>query len=286
MKKLTKLAGGDIAADILHNAGNSLNSLKLSANLALSYIQDNRSISGMINANQIVKEAGNLELFLKNDPKAVSLMNYYLLLEKELSKDYETVEQNLEDVVKFVSEISNTILSQRDYVGQESIEEKVILGDIIEEAIKMQTDLIIKNNISVRKSYEKSVTGRVQKSKLMYVLLNLIDNAIDSMKSKLLEERLLELLTGEDDQSTFIRVIDSGEGIVQDNLIKIFTRGYTTKPSGYGFGLHNCANYMSEMQAEILVDSKGSGLGATFSLVFPKTSPRLKKVQDIELPKS
>ncbi|MCG8337835.1 MAG: ATP-binding protein [Proteobacteria bacterium] len=273
VQKAHKAGMGDIAADILHNVGNSLNSLKLSADLALSSVQNSQTLKGMIEANRIIKDTDDLKGFLKKDPKAVSLINYYLLLENEMGKDYKKVEQNLEDVVNFVSKISDTILSQRDYIGQESMEDNVDLGTMIEEALKMQTDLIIKNNITVRKLYDTQVYSRVQKSKLMYVLVNLIENAIDAMKSKPLEERLLQFSVETDQENNIIRVKDSGEGIVSDNLTKVFMHGYTTKPKGLGFGLHNCANYMSEMQARIFVESKGTGMGATFSLLFPRGEP-------------
>jgi arylsulfatase A-like enzyme len=61
-----------------------------------------------------------------------------------------------------------------------------------------------------------------------------------------------------------------GKGISDENLIKIFQHGFTTKETGHGFGLHSCGNYMNEMKGKITVASDGIGKGSTFSLLFKK----------------
>jgi signal transduction histidine kinase len=51
---------------------------------------------------------------------------------------------------------------------------------------------------------------------------------------------------------------------------KVFTHGFTTKETGFGFGLHSSANYMEEMGGSISAESKGEGFGTTFYLKFPQ----------------
>jgi signal transduction histidine kinase len=53
---------------------------------------------------------------------------------------------------------------------------------------------------------------------------------------------------------------------------KIFTQGFTTKSEGHGFGLHSSANYMQSMGGNIEVDSDGEGKGATFTLIFLRST--------------
>ncbi|MEM9411731.1 MAG: hypothetical protein AAGA30_11500, partial [Planctomycetota bacterium] len=48
--------------------------------------------------------------------------------------------------------------------------------------------------------------------------------------------------------------------------------GFTTKSDGHGFGLHSCANAAQEMGGQLMVQSDGVGLGATFTLCLPATS--------------
>ena len=64
-----------------------------------------------------------------------------------------------------------------------------------------------------------------------------------------------------------LSVSDTGVGI--EDLTRIFTRGYTTRDGGHGFGLHSCALAATEMGGSLAVRSDGRGRGATFTLELP-----------------
>jgi signal transduction histidine kinase len=64
-------------------------------------------------------------------------------------------------------------------------------------------------------------------------------------------------------------VVDNGVGIPKENLVKIFSHGFTTKPDGHGFGLHSCANIVRELGGTIYAHSDGTGTGAKFAVVLP-----------------
>ena len=66
-----------------------------------------------------------------------------------------------------------------------------------------------------------------------------------------------------------LEISDTGHGIAEENLFKVFSFSFTTKPDGHGSGLHSSANYMTEMGGSIRAKSAGEGKGATFTLAFP-----------------
>ena len=66
-----------------------------------------------------------------------------------------------------------------------------------------------------------------------------------------------------------ITLADNGAGIPVENLKQVFFNGFSTKPGGTGFGLHFCANAMTEMGGTIKVTSDGPGTGACFHLCLP-----------------
>ena len=63
-----------------------------------------------------------------------------------------------------------------------------------------------------------------------------------------------------------ITITDNGIGIRKENLLKIFSQGFTTKPQGHGFGLHASANAAREMGGRLTAQSEGEKQGATFIL--------------------
>jgi len=72
-----------------------------------------------------------------------------------------------------------------------------------------------------------------------------------------------------DDARIEISVIDSGVGIPRENLLQVFSFGFTTKKDGHGFGLHSSALAAADMGGRLTGDSEGPGKGATFTLELP-----------------
>jgi two-component system, NtrC family, sensor kinase len=70
-----------------------------------------------------------------------------------------------------------------------------------------------------------------------------------------------------------VSVIDTGIGILKDNLERIFNHGFTTRTDGHGFGLHSSALAAKTLGGTLQAQSAGPGQGATFTLTLPLRSP-------------
>ena len=66
-----------------------------------------------------------------------------------------------------------------------------------------------------------------------------------------------------------IAVEDNGCGIDPGDLEKMFSLGFTTKPSGRGMGLHYSACAARELKGNLTARSAGVGSGASFLLALP-----------------
>ncbi len=95
-------------------------------------------------------------------------------------------------------------------------------------------------------------------------LLNLIKNAIAAMPSG----GSLELATKATEDGVRIEVADTGEGISEDRLQKIFEPYYTTRENGSGLGLTLVFKIVKEHRGEVQVQSE-PGRGSTFSIILP-----------------
>jgi signal transduction histidine kinase len=56
-------------------------------------------------------------------------------------------------------------------------------------------------------------------------------------------------------------------------MSRLFTHGFTTRPSGHGFGLHSGAIAAQELGGSLRAESAGAGQGATFVLELPRDPP-------------
>jgi C4-dicarboxylate-specific signal transduction histidine kinase len=66
-----------------------------------------------------------------------------------------------------------------------------------------------------------------------------------------------------------LTVTDNGAGISDEAKARIFSYGFTTKPTGHGFGLHASALAAQEMGGTLTLSSDGPGRGANFVLSVP-----------------
>ena len=97
------------------------------------------------------------------------------------------------------------------------------------------------------------------------IFLNLIVNACQAMKSG----GEIRISTEAEDPWTVIAVQDTGAGLSQEQLQKIFVPFYTTKVTGTGLGLYVVKQLMEKNRGKIEVNSK-EGAGTTFMLFFPQ----------------
>ncbi|MDR0640988.1 MAG: PAS domain S-box protein [Treponema sp.] len=107
---------------------------------------------------------------------------------------------------------------------------------------------------------------------LKQALLNLVKNAAAAMPGG----GKLTVKTGRKDNEAFISVMDTGLGIPEENLSKIFEPYFTTKATGSGLGLTLVFKIIREHQGEISVKSReGEGTSFTISLPVPQRERRL-----------
>jgi two-component system NtrC family sensor kinase len=106
-------------------------------------------------------------------------------------------------------------------------------------------------------------------TEMQQVLLNLVNNAIDAMP----QGGQLILATDLIGHHVKIRISDTGEGIPESNLQRIFDPFYTTKPvgKGTGLGLSICYGIIQKLGGDITVQSE-VGMGTTFNIALPLPS--------------
>ncbi len=247
---------------------NLLNSIKIAAE-SLEEEISNKRLLGLTKANQLLRDhLDDLETFILNDPKGKKLLSYYLTYGEILDQTIDNAKQRIDKVREMVSAIEVIVAAQQKYGGTMMVEE-VSLTQLIEDAITMQSSSISSYGLEVIKEFSNTPRIRLQKTKLIHVLVNLIKNAKEAMMDTPVGERKLIFRTGLTGNTAFINLSDTGCGISPENLSKMFSYGFTTKPGGHGFGLHTCRIYLEEMGGSLNVRSDGEMAGATFVVELP-----------------
>ncbi len=261
----------DIANGVLHNIGNILNSVNTSAHIISELTKDSFH-SKFKNANQVLSE--NIETiqdFIVHDSRGKALIEYYLELGKIHEHNQTSMHNHVGRLQEKIKATIDVIASQQAYAGAASMSEQLDIREIVRDAFNMDIDSIENHAIEIVDEMNTTIAS-VDKTKLIHIVLNLINNAKEAMSTTPKSKRKITFKTNSNDSNTYLKVSDTGCGISEENLNNIFAHGFTTKQDGHGFGLHSCANYMTEMNGKLYVESQGENQGATFTLTFPTNS--------------
>lgn len=260
----------EIATNVLHNVGNVLNSVNISAELITRTLLSSKAI-GLGKAVQLINEHDHdLASFISEDPKGKLLPSYLIQLEKALSAEQRSMAEELAQLTRSVDHIKDIVSTQQSYAGINSLAECLSINDLLEDALRMNAGALNRHHVKVFKDFSDVPLVMADKHRLLLILINLISNAKDAMST--IDESTRSLTLGVrlvDDAILRISVRDEGEGILAENMTRIFSHGFTTRREGHGFGLHSCALAAIEINGTLSAYSEGLGKGATFVLEIP-----------------
>lgn len=262
----------EVAAGVLHNVGNVLNSVSVTTGLLIEKLHASKVYTLDKVANVIEENRGDLGTFFTNDPRGKHFPALLAQLNESLMAERGDVACELKTLAKNVEHIKEIISMQQSAATHGGLCEVLDPVEIMEDALKLSDMLKLQNEIQFDKLYQPVPRIESEKHKVLQILINLIRNAVQALESSGRNEKKVSLIIGTDDESIRFEVRDNGPGISPENLSKLFQHGFTTKKEGHGFGLHTCANFAQEMKGALTAFSEGEGKGASFILSLPLTA--------------
>lgn len=265
----------EIATNVLHNVGNVLNSVNISADLVSRKLRASKA-QGLGKAMQLINgHPGDLGIFLTQDEKGKLLPGYLNQLVDAIALEQQGMTEELAQLSKSVDHIKDIVATQQSYAGANNLMEPLHISELLEDALRMNAGALTRHHVKVIKEYSEVPQVMGDKHRLLLILINLISNAKYAMSD--LGNRPRQMTLGVkiiEDSILQVSVKDDGEGIAEENMTRIFAHGFTTRKEGHGFGLHSCALAAIEMNGHLTAHSDGPGKGALFTLQIPlKTVP-------------
>ncbi len=260
----------EIATGVLHNVGNVLNSVNVSAALVSDRLR-NLKLDDMTRAVDMIKaHEDDLGAFLATDEKGKLLPGFLTMLGEHFNQERAALLEELQSLGKNVDHVKTIVSMQQSYAGVAGVVEAVSLADLVDDALQLNMSSFEKHGVEVVREFAELPEVNVEKQKLLQILVNLITNAKDALiESDRSDRRLTVRILRPDDDCMRVEVADNGLGIARENLVRVFSHGFTTKRHGHGFGLHASANAAKEIGGSLFVESDGLGQGATFFVEFP-----------------
>jgi signal transduction histidine kinase len=266
----------EVATGVLHNVGNVLNSVNVSAILIAEKLGSSRT-GNLLRATELLRgQNGQLGNFLTDDPKGRLLPGYLAELSEHLSLENAEARTELESLMKNIEHIKDIVAMQQSYARMSGFIESLPVEDLVEDALRINAGAFLRHRVTLLRDYEPVPVVAIDKHKVLQILVNLLRNAKYAMDDTEDSDRQLTVRIrqrGDDDAAVVIEVADTGIGIPAENLTRIFSHGFTTRHDGHGFGLHSAALAAQQMGGRLYCSSPGPGQGAVFTLELPIAAP-------------
>ena len=262
----------EVATGVLHNVGNVLNSVNVSATLIAERLGQSKT-TNLVRATALLSDKnGSLAEYLTTDPKGRLLPGYLADLSHHLEAERTDAISELTLLNKNIEHIKDIVSMQQSYARVSGFTETLSIDSLLEDAIRLNVGSLDRHGVSVLRNYAPVPPATLDKHKVLQILVNVIRNAKHAMDDADPPEKRLTLgIQHKDENTVAITFTDTGVGISPENITKIFSHGFTTRKNGHGFGLHTSALAAQQMGGCLTAHSDGPGHGAVFILELPLT---------------
>ncbi len=269
----------DVAVEMLHNVGNALNSVNVSAGLVTERLRGSEVASLEKATKLMAAHENDLGNFIKTDERGRQLPGFLKELSTCLVNENVTALEEMKRLHASVEHIRQIVDSQKPRGDDSRMVETAELADILNEAVRLTAVSFAKHKIQILTECDSQGSVEVDRHRLMQILANLLSNAKNAVKLKGGAEMQIRLradhIAGPHGERFRICISDNGIGIPAENLTRIFAMGFSTRPDGQGYGLHSAANMAREMNGSLSVTSEGAGQGAQFVIDLPVSNGRV-----------
>lgn len=186
------------------------------------------------------------------------------------SVDLEKLRDILSDIVADDKRAGEVIEALRTIMRRQKTERRVIhASGVLRDVLALLHSELVDQQIAVKVETEADSRVWADRAQLQQVILNLMINGIDAMRSKPALERLFKLAVWRADNGTVrISIEDSGVGVAPGDSEKLFDPFWSTKADGTGMGLPICRSIIESHDGMIWSESE-PGVGSTFFISLP-----------------
>jgi signal transduction histidine kinase len=263
----------EVATNVLHNVGNILNSVNISASLVAERVRQSKAPGVSRLAALLLEQGERAGKFITEDERGKRIPQYLAALGEQLLTDQRVALEELSLLRENLEHIKDTVTMQQSYAKLCGVTEIVEVVDLVEDSLRLNAGAFARHGVTLRREFSAVAPITVDKHKVLQILVNLVRNAKYACDESGRSDKFITLRIENAANAVRISVIDNGVGIPAENMGRLFQHGFTTRQSGHGFGLHSGALAAQELGGALRAESDGPGCGASFILELPRVPP-------------
>ncbi len=258
----------EVAASVLHNMGNVLTSAYLNAHVLHQKVATSRMVRLKQLTTLLEQHQDDLG-FLTREPRGRQLLEYLFSLSEELLREQSAMKENAGKLKEQLDHMRAILHVQQSYVRTSLLPEECELSQLVEDALNIQLPALQRHGITVTRELRARPLARVDRHRVLQILINLLTNARNAMGELPEGQRRLCVRLDAEGSTARIQVVDSGKGIAAEHRERLFSQGFTTRAEGQGLGLYSSALAAKSLGGRLTLESDGPGKGATATLELP-----------------
>jgi len=270
----SRLAGmAQVATGVLHNVGNVLNSVNISANLLRNELAANPNVGLLKQSADLMRAQGpDLARFLTEDPRGRLLPSLIMEIAQELTASGKGMHREFEQLSQNIDHIKQIVAVQQSYAKAGGVHQTFDPVELFADVLRIVQASVQRHGVEVTTDYPPARPPLTTDRHLaLQILVNLVQNAVDAVKPRPAGHRRIWFRCVEREGRMRLIVEDNGIGIESADRNRIFQHGFTTRKDGHGFGLHSGALAARNLGGTLEVASPGRNQGAVFTLDLPLT---------------
>jgi signal transduction histidine kinase/integral membrane sensor domain MASE1 len=259
----------EVASNVLHSVGNVLNSAVISVETMYAAVGSSRAGRLKRATDLLLENREHLADFLAPGARGNHLLEYLPAVADELVGEQTRLLRDMDTLGRHIEHIRKIVQVQQNYAKTALMTEECDLAQLIDDALRIQMAALQRHGVSIQRELSPVPRMKVDKHKVLQILVNLINNAKDALDALPEGSRLLSVRLSADGKRVRIQLKDNGRGIAPEVREKLFVHGFTTRKDGHGFGLHSSALAAQLLGGHLSLESEGLGKGAVATLELP-----------------
>ncbi len=270
----SRVAGmAEVATGVLHNVGNVLTSLNVSAGVIATGLQQSKADRLEKLSALVESHPDDLGEFLAHDPKGSRIPEYIDSLARHWLEERTRLLAEIASLQQSIDHIKEIVGMQQSYATMVGVVEPLDPVTLMDDAFRMNAGALVRHQVACERDFQPVPRVVAEKAKVLQILINLIRNAkYAADEGRATDRRVTLRIQPGDTGRVRLIVEDNGVGIPPGNFEAIFRHGFSTRQGGHGFGLHSSRNVARELHGDLTAHSAGPGQGATFTLDLPAES--------------
>jgi two-component system NtrC family sensor kinase len=271
----SRLAGmAQVATGVLHNVGNVLNSVNVSANLMFEGLTECPPLKLLQQTSELLRAQGDdLPRFLAEDTRGKLVAPFIIRLAAQFAGMRDQMIEEVGKLMRNIEHIKEIVAMQQTYAKAGGVMERVDATELFDAAVHINQASLTRHSVEVIREFTGAPVFTTERHQVLQTLINFISNAAHAVARREIGNRRIRLRLEADQTRVRFAVEDNGVGIAAENLPRIFQHGFTTRADGHGFGLHASALAIRNLGGRVAVHSAGQEQGARFTLDLPVNPP-------------